>query len=153
MSIPANFIYFGLFLNNNERDILINFVTDNFQKIINKPNIKFYLNHVTLFHCNDKHQTRFREYMYEILNLMFHELSDEIYKVTITHYGYNDKAFAFKVELPDGFPCFMFKTYHITIATFNRAKPVESNNIINWYKLGQPIVVNTILKKVYNENI
>ncbi len=155
MGIPDNFIYFGLFITNKDKDILKDYVINNFHRILFKHdyNYTFYLNHVTLFHRNDKHQIRFKEIMYELLDLIFQRFVGEIYKVTITHYGYNDRAFAFKVELPDGFPYFMFKTYHITIATFNGAKPVEANNIINWHELDTPITVNTILKKVYNENI
>ena len=59
---------------------------------------------------------------------------------------------AFKVEMPDGFPVFLYKQYHITICTFHRAKPVESNNIINWHPLYKSITVTTILTKTTHEN-
>ena len=83
---------------------------------------------------------------------MFENFIGETYEVTVTHIGFNQKAMAFKVELPDGFPCFIHKTYHITIATFHRAKPVESNNIINWHKLYNPITITTVLIKTIYED-
>lgn len=153
MSIPDNFIYFGLFLNNTDRSDLVNLTISDFINIIDKPNLKFYLDHVTLFHRNDNYQIQYKEFMYEILDLMFQRFIGEVYKVTITHYGYNDRVFAFKVELPDGFPCIMSKIYHITVATFNGAEPVEANFIINWKKLDMPIIVTTTLKQVYYEKI
>lgn len=153
MSIPDNFIYFGLFITDKDKDTLKDYVIDKFNYILSKHDYKLYLNHVTLLHKNDKRSDKFKLMMYRLLNLIFEDFIGEIYKVTITHYGYNNRVFAFKVELPDSFPYFMFKTYHITIATFNGAKSVEANNIINWHELDVPIGVNTILKKIYNENI
>lgn len=50
--------------------------------------------------------------------------------------GYNDRAMAFRVEFP-GVPM-SNKTPHITIATFDGGKPVDSNKIETW------IVINPI---------
>ena len=87
------------------------------------------------------------------LYYIFENFIGETYEVKITHIGFNQKAMAFKVRLPNGFPSFTFKTYHITICTFDNAKPVESNNIINWHKLFAPIIITTILTKTTHENI
>ncbi|MBP3201324.1 MAG: hypothetical protein J6M39_06735 [Lachnospiraceae bacterium] len=149
-TIPDNFIYFGLFLTDESREKLINFVQDNLKNTINKAD-KIYLEHITLLHKNDKHQFRFKFQMYCLLNYMFENFIGETYEVQITHIGFNDKAFAFKVELPEGFPMFQYKTYHITIGTFHRARPFESNTIISWHKLYEPITVTTILKKVIRD--
>ena len=146
-TIPDNFIYFGLFLTNKSREELMNFIQDNLKTVINGAD-KIYLEHITLLHKNDKCSNAIKLRMYQLLNCLFEKFIGEIYEVNIIAFGYNNRVFAFKVELPDGFPCFIFKTYHITIATFNGAKPVESNNIINWHNLDKPITITTVLKEV-----
>lgn len=152
-AIPDNFIYFGLFLTDKSKEELM--------KVANKIAPKqmaeatnVYLEHITLLHKNDKHSDTIQLRMYDLLNHMFESFIGETYKVAVTDIGFNQKAIAFKVELPNGFPMFLFKTYHIIIATFHRARPVESNNIIDWHPLYEPIGVTTILKKVIkDENI
>ena len=151
-TIPDNFIYFGLFLINADNERLTKIANELIPyQMTEATNI--YLDHITLLHKNDKHQFKFKFQMYHLLNYMFETFIGQTYEITVTHIGFNNKAIAFKVELPDGFPHFMFKTYHITIGTFHRARPVESNNIVNWHRLYEPITVTTILKKIYNENI
>ena len=151
-TIPDNFIYFGLFLTDKSREELINFIQDNLKNTVNKAD-KIYLEHITLLHKNDKYQFKFKFLMYCLLNYILEKFIGETYEVNIIAFGSNNRAATFKVELPDGFPMFLYKQYHITIATFHRARPVESNNIINWHELNKPITVTTILKKVYYENI
>lgn len=150
-TIPDNFIYFGLFLTDKSREKLMNFVQDNLKNTVNRAD-KLYLDHITLLHKNDKRSTAIKLRMYELLNYMLETFIGETYEVKIIAFGLNDKAAAFKVELSDGFPCFIHKTYHITIATFNGVKPVESNNIINWRELNESITVTTILTKTIYEN-
>lgn len=150
-TIPDNFVYFGLFLTDKSKEKLMNFVQDNLKNTVNKAD-KIYLEHITLLHKNDKYQFRFKFLMYCLLNYILEKFIGETYEVNIIAFGSNNRAAAFKVELPDAFPMFLYKQYHITIATFNGAKPVESNNIINWRELNEPITITTILKKVYNEN-
>lgn len=149
-TIPDDFIYFGLFLTDKSKEELMKVANEMVPKQMTEVT-NIYLEHITLLHKNDKHH--FKLQIYCLLNHMFEDFVGQTYEVAITHIGFNQKAMAFKVELPDGFPCFIYKTYHITIGTFNNAKPVESNNITNWHKLYKPIGVTTILKKVYNENI
>lgn len=152
-TIPDNFIYFGLFLTDKSKEELMK-VANEMAPIQMAESTNVYLEHITLLHKNDKHTDTIQLKMYDLLNYMFENFIGETYEVAITHIGFNQKAIAFKVELPDGFPMFLYKTYHITIATFHRAKPVESNNIINWHPLYEPIGVTTILKKVIkDENI
>ena len=150
--IPDNFVYFGLFLTNTNRERLIKIANNLAPKQMAEAT-NVYVEHITLLHKNDKRSNTIKFRMYELLNHIFENFIGETYEVKVTHIGFNQKAMAFKVELPDGFPIFLYKTYHITIATFNNAKPFESNNIINWHKLFNPIIVTTILKKVYNENL
>lgn len=149
-TIPDNFIYFSLYLTDKSRKELMNFVQDNFSKTISKAD-KIYLDHITLLHKNDKRSDRFKLMMYELLNYIFENFIGITYEINIIAFGSNNRAFAFKVELPDGFPIFLYKQYHITICTFNGAKPVESNNIINWCELNEPITVTTVLEKVIIE--
>ena len=136
-NIPDNFVYFGLFILDKDKEILKNFIADKFGKEFGKRIVeldtKIYLEHCTVFHKNDKHQFPFKIQMYNYLNNIFEEYPGMIYRLRVVGYGYNEYAFALKVELPDGIPYFMYKVYHITVCTFHRAKPVESNNIINWY--------------------
>lgn len=149
-TIPDNFIYFGLFLTDKSKEDLMKIANEIAPKqMVEASNI--YLEHITLLHKNDKHSDAIQLRMYDLLNHMFENFIGETYKVTVTDIGFNQKAMAFKVELPDGFPMFLHKTYHITIATFHKARPVESNNIINWHHLYEPITVTTILKKVIRD--
>lgn len=149
-TIPDNFIYFGLFLTDKSKKDLIKIANEIASKqMVEASNI--YLEHITLLHKNDKHSDAIKLRMYDLLNYMFENFIGETYKVAVTDIGFNQKAMAFKVELPDGFPMFLHKAYHITIATFHRARPVESNNIINWHCLYEPITVTTILKKVIRD--
>lgn len=151
-TIPDNFLYFGLFLTDKTKEELKEIANNIAPKQMTEAT-NIYLEHITLLHYRDKRANSIKLQMYCLLNYMFERFIGQTYEVTITHIGFNQKAMAFKVELPDGFPCFIHKTYHITICTFYRAKPVESNNIINWHKLFQPVTVTTILKKVTYENI
>lgn len=151
-AIPDNFIYFSLFLIDKDIERLRQIANDIAPKQMSEAT-KIYISHVTLFHKNDKRSDSIKLQMYCLLNYIFEHFAGETYEVTVTHIGFNQKAMAFKVELPDGFPTFLHKTYHITIGTFNGAKPVESNNIINWHKLFKPITVTTILTKTTHENI
>lgn len=151
-TIPDNFVYFSLSLINADREKLIKVANDIVPKQMTKAT-KIYVDHITLLHKNDKRSNVIKFRMYELLNCIFENHIGETYEAKVTHIGFNDKAIALKVELPDGFPQFVFKTYHITIATFGNYKPVESNTIINWYKLDNPIIITTILTKTINENI
>lgn len=151
-TIPDNFVYFSLTLIDKDIERLMKVANNVAPKQMAKAT-KIYINHVTLLHKNDRRVDSIKLQMYCLLNYIFEHFIGEIYNVTVTHIGFNQKAMAFKVELPDGFPTFLHKTYHITIATFGNNKPVESNNIINWHKLFEPIIVTTILTKTIHENI
>jgi len=146
-TIPDNFVYFSFNLIDKDREKLIDIANEMAPKQMIEAT-KFYIDHITLLHKNDSRANLIKFTMYELLNYIFENHIGETYKVKVTHIGFNQKAIAFKVELPDGFPQFMFKTYHITIATFGNNKPVESNTIINWHKLYKPIIITTVLKKV-----
>ena len=152
-TIPDNFVYFGLFLTNKSKEELKEIANNIAPKQMAEAT-NIYLEHITLLHKNDKYSNLIKLRMYELLNHLFEIFIGETYEVTITHIGFNQNAMAFKVELPDGFPRFIYKIYHITICTFNNAKPIESNNIINWHKLDiinwhklfKPITITTVLR-------
>lgn len=151
-TIPDDFVYFSLFLIDKDIERLKQIANSIASKQMSEAT-KIYISHVTLLHKNDKRSDAIKLQMYCLLNYIFEHFAGETYEVTVTHIGFNQKAMAFKVELPDGFPTFLHKIYHITICTFDNAKPVESNNIINWHKLFEPITVTTILTKTIHENV
>lgn len=134
--------YYGLFLDNNTRNKLLEFVnnyegTKEAMKIANK----IYLDHCTLLHKSqcDAGSTK-------VLNTLLLLSSNYTTEMIITHIGISRKAIAFKVtnienlcanEIP-----------HITIATFDNGKPVDSNNIKSWFELEESIKIVGTLKKV-----
>ena len=67
----------------------------------------------------------------------------------ITSVGFSTKAMAFKVDLYNSALRTMCanKVPHITIATFNGGKPVDSNKIVEWTKLYEPIYITAKIDK------
>lgn len=133
------FNYYGLFLDQMEKERVLKHIFSNYYEITKRKNSDFitmYLDHCTLLHnsqCNEEIKS-------------FCDIhKNEKFNITITNIGFSDKAVALKVDLGN-VPC-ANKTPHITIATFEGGKPVDSNNIEYWIEI-PPIVVNTKLKKV-----
>lgn len=132
--------YFGLFISKNTRDYLLKFLknyegTRSAMQIANK----IYLDHCTLMHVSQLHG-----------NLDIYEfLKDNLNKkvnLTLTEIGISRNAMAFKVTGKD-LIC-VNNIPHITIATFDNGKPVDSNNIKSWFTLEKPIEIVGTLKQV-----
>lgn len=135
-----NWQYYGLFLDNNTRNRLLEFLnnyegTKEAMKIANK----IYLDHCTLLHVSQLHGNL---NIYEFLNSVL----GQIVNLTIIEIGISRNAMAFKVTGKD-LIC-VNDIPHITIATFDNGKPVDSNNIKSWFPLEKPIEIVGTLKKI-----
>lgn len=136
-----NFHYFGLFLDIDTKNRLMNMLTDNIDyNIALNVADKTYTDHCTLLHVSQLHGNS------EVFNNLNNRLGENI-QIKIEGIGISDKAMAFKVVLPRNVYS-INKTPHITICTFNGNKPAESNNITKWFLLEEPIQVKTTLKKI-----
>lgn len=136
-----NFHYFGLFLDTNTKNKLMNILTDNIDyNIALNVADKIFIDHCTLLHVSQLNGNS------EVFNDLNNRLGENI-QIKIEGIGISDKAMAFKVALPKNVYS-INKTPHITICTFNGGKPVESNNITKWSLLEEPIQVKTTLKKI-----
>lgn len=123
-----NFHYFGLFLDTNTKNKLMNILTDNIDyNIALNVADKIFIDHCTLLHVSQLHGNS------EVFNDLNNRLGENI-QIKIEGIGISDKAMAFKVALPRNVYS-INKTPHITICTFNSGKPVESNNITKWFML------------------
>lgn len=136
-----NFHYFGLFLDIDTKNRLMNMLTDNIDyNIALNVADKIFIDHCTLLHVSQLHSNS------EVFNNLNNRLGENI-QIKIEGIGISDKAMAFKVVLPKNVHS-INKTSHITICTFNGGKPVESNSITKWFLLEEPVQVKTTLKKI-----
>lgn len=133
-----DFQYFGLFLDKDTRDKLISFIRTNINSSIIDYADKVFLDHCTLLHIS---QLSGHTGLYYHLKAM---IGREI-PIKLVALGMSEKAFAFKVALPEQI-C-VNKIPHIIIATYGGGKPVESNNITDWGPI-KPIEIITTLNKV-----
>lgn len=132
------FLYCGLFLEASTREKLLEYVRNNFETITNNAE-RMYLDHCTLLHASALKNTP------EKAEWLYNELQNHIgesFPITLTHIGCSNKACAFRVGGVNDI-C-MNENPHITIATFNGGKPVESNNIEKWMPIS-PISINAKL--------
>lgn len=134
-----NFHYFGLFLDTDTKNRLMNILTDNidYNVALNVAD-KIFIDHCTLLHVSQLHGNS------EIYNYLKGYVGEK-FQIVINGVGISDKAMAFRVD-EKSVVC-VNDIPHITIATFREGKPVDSNEITNWKAFG-PIVINAELKKV-----
>lgn len=138
-----NWQYYGLFIDKDNHDKLIDVLVNNHWIDTFNSSEKKYLNHCTLLHNSQKSLPQ-ASYLIKLLNS---KIKDKEIKITIDAVGLSNKAMAFKDILPKSIYS-INKNPHITICTFNSGKPVESNNITKWFLLEEPIQVKTTLKKI-----
>lgn len=135
----SNFHYFGLFLNTDTKNRLMNILTDNIDyNIALNVADKIFIDHCTLLHVSQLHGNS------EIYNYLNDRLGEK-FQIVINGISISNKAMAFRVA-SYSVVC-VNDISHITIATFNGGKPVESNDITNWKDFG-PIIIDVQLKKV-----
>lgn len=135
-----NFHYFGLFLDADTKNRLMDMLTDNidYNVALNVAD-KIFIDHCTLLHVSQLHGNS------EIYNYLKGYVGEK-FQIVINGVGISDKAMAFRVDeksvvCANDIP-------HITIATFRGGKPVDSNEITNWKAFG-PIIIGVELKR-YN---
>lgn len=132
MKKTENFEYYGIFINDNSKNKLKEFLSN-----IWRYNTalcfaeKQYIDHCTVLHKSEAYKKVILNYCECCLGI---KLSGKI-----TAVGWSDKSMAFKVKFP-GVP-FPNKTPHITIATFDGGRPVDSNDIEIWEELEEPIEI------------
>lgn len=146
-----NWQYYGLFLDKESRDRLILFLQNSKWDYLYEELSKVYLDHCTLLHQayfkGDQHKfICIKNWLDCLLKFGYTRT-----KLLLSHVGYSDKAMAFKVIfLPTKVYtheiCFN-DTPHITIGTYKDGKPVDSNNITEWYEI-EPINIIVNLKRV-----
>lgn len=129
--------YFGLFLDTDAKNLLMDILTNNIDFNISLGVAdRIFIDHCTLLH---KSQLHGRSELYSYLKSRL----GKTVKIQLVAVGISDKAMAFKVKLP--IPCICANdTPHVTIATFRGGKPVDSNNIIHWRNI-KPIEIMSVL--------
>lgn len=140
--------YFGLFVDLKTKWNLLRYLDSlqykQYVNSIKNESKAFYIDHCTLLHrshLKTDEGKAFAKYIESVFNS-----ENRHFKLKITHIGISDKASAFKVELY-GIKSFN-KNPHITISVFPGGKPVNSNDIQNWFQIDEPIIIDTELKFV-----
>lgn len=130
--------YYGLFLDTDTRNMLMDTLTDNIDyNIALGVADRIFIDHCTLLH---KSQLDSNENLQSYLESSL----GKSMSIKLVAVGISDKAMAFKVEEVDNICA--NEVPHITIATFRGGNPVDSNKITNWRYI-EPIIVNVRLEK------
>lgn len=130
--------YYGLFLDTDTKNMLIDTLTDNIDyNIALGVADRIFIDHCTLLH---KSQLDSNENLQSYLESSL----GKSMSIRLVAVGISDKAMAFKVEEVDNICA--NEVPHITIATFRGGNPVDSNKITNWMYI-EPIIVNVRLEK------
>lgn len=125
------FEYYGIFLTEESKKVLKDFLNESWSySTALSHSEKQYLHHCTVLHKTAAYKSDILDYCESCLGI---ELTGRI-----TAVGYNDQAMAFRVEFP-GVPM-ANNVPHITIATFDGGKPVDSNKIETW-ELVNPVEI------------
>lgn len=133
-----NFHYFGLFLDTDTKNRLMDILTDNIDyNIALNVADKIFIDHCTLLHVSQLHGNS------EIYNYLKGYVGEK-FQIVINGVGISDKAMAFRVD-EKSVVC-VNDIPHITIATFRGGEPVDSNEITNWKDI-EPIIVTVKLEK------
>ena len=133
-----NFHYFGLFLDTETKNRLMDMLTDNIDyNIALGVADKIFIDHCTLLH---KFQLEGNEKLQSYLES---NLGKPI-SIKLVAVGVSDKAMAFKVEGVNNICA--NEVPHITIATFRGGNPVDSNRIIYWKHI-EPVIITAKLEK------
>lgn len=133
-----NFHYFGLFLDTDTKNRLMDILTDNIDyNIALNVADKIFIDHCTLLHVSQLYGNS------EIYNYLKGYVGEK-FQIVINGVGISDKAMAFRVD-EKSVVC-VNDIPHITIATFRGGKPVDSNEITNWKDI-KPIIVTVKLEK------
>ena len=133
-----NFEYYGLFLGTDNKNMLMDTLTDNIDyNIALGVADRIFIDHCTLLH---KSQLDSNENLQSYLESNL----GKSMSIRLVAVGISDKSTAFKVEGVDNICA--NEVPHITIATFRGGNPVDSNNITEWEDI-EPIIIETKLDK------
>ena len=142
-----NFQYYGLFLTQESKNILTQYLQNKgYDKLIKALSNRIYLDHCTLLHykhLNNVHNLILREQLDKYIG----DNKDRKIKIVIDAIGMTDKVFAFRINNINDLCA--NRTPHITIATRNSGKPVDSN-FIHYWKPIEELIIETKLKKYEN---
>lgn len=127
-------IYFGVFLDENSKNELVNITNKLFEKF-NLENWKIFCHHMTIAFNNKTNDAL------ELFEQYKNDFGTE-YELIATHVGISDDAMAVKVSFNQPIAN---KIPHITLATPQNGKPVNSNYITDWKKLSKPIKLTGVL--------
>ena len=133
-----NFEYYGLFLGTDNKNMLMDTLTDNIDyNIALGVADRIFIDHCTLLH---KSQLNSNENLQSYLESNL----GKSMSIRLVAVGISDKAMAFKVEGVDNICA--NEVPHITIATFRGGNPVDSNRIIYWKHI-EPVIITAKLEK------
>lgn len=139
--------YYGLFLDEETKEKLRDFIRQGEWWYTFKRKEKEYLDHCTLLHISQSSTPSGHPRMCLLNSLL--KKGDTKHNIIIDAIGISGKAMAFRVIFPKKSRVSSLNEMpHITICTFNGGKPVESNNITKWYPFDEPIEIETTLKRV-----
>ena len=133
-----DFEYYGLFLGTDNKNMLMDTLTDNIDyNIALGVADRIFIDHCTLLHKSQLDSGNLQSYLESSLGKSM--------SIKLVAVGISDKSMAFKVEGVDNICA--NEVPHITIATFRGGNPVDSNMITEWKDI-EPIFVETKLKKI-----
>lgn len=142
-----NFKYYGLFIDKETHDKLIDVLVDYHWIGTLNDSKREYMDHCTLLHVSQLSNPSGHILMCLLDSLL--KDGDVKHNITINAIGISEKAMAFRVVFPGkSRVSSLNEKPHITICTFNGGKPVDSNNITKWHPLDSPIKIETTLKRM-----
>ena len=137
-------IYYGIFFSVKTKRAILNYAKYWIYKKFNNDipdDWKIYCDHMTLVFNDGSIEAQEDADFYENFGL------GQTEGLMITDIGISDKAIAFKVswygKIANRIP-------HITVAVAPDAKPVDSNDIENWYNLGETFYVSGKIKVIFH---
>lgn len=138
--MKKTWIYYGIFFSDKTKHAILehakHWIYEKFNNEI-PDDWKIYCDHVTLVFNDGTPKAQEAADFYE--NYML----NQYVSMNITHIGITNKSIAFQVDYETE-----NKHSHITVAVAQDAKPVNSNDIENWYKLDESFYVSGKINKV-----
>lgn len=138
--MKKTWIYYGIFFSDKTKRAILehakHWIYEKFNNEI-PDDWKIYCDHVTLVFNDGSPKAQEDADFYE--NYML----NQYVSMNITHIGITNKSIAFQVDYET-----KNKHSHITVAVAPNAKPVNSNDIKNWYKLDESFYVSGKINKV-----
>ena len=140
--MKKTWIYYGIFFSDKTKQAILEYAKYWIYKKFNNDipdDWKIYCDHVTLVFNDGTAKAQEDADFYE------NQMLGQSGCLSITDIGISNKAIAFKVgyygKIANRIP-------HITVAVAPDAKPVNSNDIENWYNLGETFYVTGKINKV-----